>query len=539
MARGRGEPADFRDRRHTGASTIRGPRDEPGPLMLCRKNMWRQTIHAQVVCGFIAGTTVLSGCAIPEAGNAKHTLSEEYAPDRFLAGDDDLHDRRGETADDMPDMSGWWRRLGDDTLGKHLDAVVARATEHNRDLHAAAARIDAAVAQARTAGADLLPSVSAALDAQRQRQVFVGLPIPGSGGVVSNTNNRFGVALNLSWEADLWGRIRAGQAAANADIVATAADWAAARESLAAQTVRAFFASVEAAQQLELAERSAGSFSTTAEQVRTRFVRGTAPPLDLRLALGNKAAAEAAIRERTEQLERARRQLELLLGRYPSGRALEAETVLPTTLPPVPVGLPSTLLERRPDLVAAEQRLAATDHRLTASRRALLPRVSLTASGGTTSEDFEDLLDGDFLVWSVAGNLLQPIFEGGRLRADIQRSQARVAEAAANWESTILQAFTEVESALASERQAMERVRKLEELQTQQAAALRLAEDRYRRGLTDFLTVADSQRAALDAESRWLTARRQMIDVRIDLHLALGGGFDTQEGTPLDTSPED
>jgi multidrug efflux system outer membrane protein len=480
-----------------------------------------------------------ASCTIPEGGRAAHELGVE-PPKGWNAGEDDLHRSDADGAPDEPSVpQAWWRDLGDPSLDERLDALVVRAVEHNRDLRAAANRIGAAVAQAKIAGAALYPQANAQFDPQRARQVFVGIPIPGSGGVASNLNNQFGLSLNVSWEVDLWGRIRAQRAAAGADLAVSAAEFAAARESLAAQTVRTFFAAVEARLQKQLAERTMTSFRRTADQVRDRFERGTRPALDLRLALGNVASAEALAEQRTEQLERTRRQLELLLGNYPIGQVLDADATLPETLPSTPTGLPSELLTRRPDLIAAERRLAAADNRLTEAWRALLPRLSLTASGGTRTAKIDDILDRDFRVWNIASNLLQPLFEGGRLRAEIARNEALVRAEVATFEQAVLTAFTEVESAMVAERRTIERVRALRELTEQQTAALRLAEERYQRGLTDFLTVADSQRAALDAESRWLEARRAMLDVRIDLHLALGGAFtvpteDDPEPTPSD-----
>lgn len=479
-----------------------------------------------------------TSCSIPESGAEKHGLGVEIPEEgrRWQAADEELHSNTTDASTTDREATtvpaAWWSGFGDEQLSDRLDDLVQHAVEHNRDLRAASARIAAAVAQARIAGAELYPQVSAGLDGQRTQQVFVGLPIPGSGGVATNLNNQFGINLTSSWELDLWGRIRAGQSAARSDLAASAMDWAAARESLAAQTVRTFFAAVEAKLQLQLAERTATSFRRTAEQVRERFERGTRPALDLRLALGNVAGADALAKQRREQLERTRRQLELLLGTYPIGEALEGEEpTLPETLPPTPTGLPSELLTRRPDLIAAERRLAAADDRLIQAWRALLPRISLAASIGTNTAEIGDLLDEDFLVWNLASNVLQPIFEGGRLRAEVARNDAVVEEAVATFQQTVLTAFTEVESALAAERHAIERVAALRELSAQQSAALGLAEARYRRGLIDFLTVADSQRAALDAESQWLDARRAMVDVRIDLHLSLGGAFAEQDPT--------
>ena len=192
---------------------------------------------------------------------------------------------------------------------------------------------------------------------------------------------------------------------------------------------------------------------------------------------------------------------------------------------PVPVGLPSELVARRPDLSSAERRLAAADEQLWKARRSLYPRFSLTAGGGTASDQLSDLVDGDFRVWSLLGNLTQPLFQGGKLRAGVDRAAAGRAELVASYAGLVLAAFSEVESALAAEQHLIERKRHLAEAARQLGAARRLAEDRYRSGLGDYLLVLESQTRELAAEGELLTLRRELLQNRVDLHLALGGGF--------------
>jgi outer membrane protein TolC len=160
------------------------------------------------------------------------------------------------------------------------------------------------------------------------------------------------------------------------------------------------------------------------------------------------------------------------------------------------------------------------------SKAALLPRLSLTASGGTSTEELADLLSGSFKVWTIAANLTQPIFEGGKLRGGVDRSKARTQEALANYQSAVLRAFAEVESALASEQFLAKREADLTVAATQSAAALRLARLRYQAGLDNFIVVLEAQRRSLEADTQLVSVRRQRLDNRADLHLALGGGFD-------------
>ncbi|HJN43324.1 MAG: transporter [Acidobacteria bacterium] len=422
---------------------------------------------------------------------------------------------------DAPDF-GWWRDFGDAAL----DDVVLAALEENYDLQAAAARLEQAAADSRIAAADLQPTVQAGLNGSRRKQNFIGFPIPGSENqVLSTVFTNYGVSVDTTWEADLWGRLRSGARAALADLQSRAADLRGAQLSITGQTVKTWFAIAEAEQQLRLAEASVASFSTSSDQVRGRFEQGLRPALDVRLSLSNLANAEALRAQRRQQLDATTRQLDVLLGRYASG-ARSTPSTLPDTPPAIPGGLPADLVSRRPDLVAAERRIAAASQRLHVARTELYPRLSLTGNTGTATSALADLVDGDFGVWSLLGNLLQPVFQGGRLRAGVDRAEARAAEELATYANTALNAYAEVETALAAEEFLADRERHLETSVEQSRAAEDLAEDRYRTGLDDYITVLESQRLALQAEGDLIAARRQRLENRVDLYLALGGGFD-------------
>ena len=274
----------------------------------------------------------------------------------------------------------WWEDFGEPDLVQ----VVETALTRNFDLRAAAARVNQAAAQARIAGADLQPTVNAGLNGQKRKQNFIGFPIPGAkpGEVLSTTITTYGVSLNVSWELDLWDRLGARARAGIADLQAVAADYSGARLSVAGQTMKAWFATAEASQQLALAEATVESFTRSTNQVRERYEAGIRSSLDLRLSLANLAGAEALLGQRRQQLDAATRQLEVLLGKYP-GRELLVPETLPDTPLPIPAGLPADLIARRPDLAAAERRLAASDERYKAAGRDRLPRISLTASAGT------------------------------------------------------------------------------------------------------------------------------------------------------------
>lgn len=412
----------------------------------------------------------------------------------------------------------WWREFGD----PRLEQLIDRALDDNRDLRAAFARLEAMAAARTIAGAPFWPELDAGLAAQRQRRVFIGFPF--GGGVPSTTFTTYGLTLSAQWELDVWGRIRAGESAAIADQQVALAEITGAQASLCAQVCKAWFAAIEARQQVDLANATVAAFRATADDVRARFRRGVRPAIDVHLAATNLANAEAALAQRQDQLQRARRQLDVLVGRYPTGD-LDAGDTLPVRLPEVPVGLPSELLQRRPDLIAAERKVAAAGCRVDAARAALYPRLSLTASAGTSTAELEDLVDDDFRVWSLGANLLEPLFRAGALEAEVDRQRALREAALAEYGSKVLRAFAEVEDVLTTGSRIDERAEQLAAAARHAAAARDLARTRYQGGLTDFLTVADTQRQAFTAESARLATARARLENRIDLHLALGGGF--------------
>ena len=453
---------------------------------------------------------VAAGCVRDLPAPPLHEL-RVAAPDEWTGGD------LATVGRDSP----WWTYFNADDLGR----TIVEALERNHDLRAAAARIEIAVADATIAGAPLLPNVDVSVNRSQQRQNFIGFPFPGGeGSVLSTTSTNYGIRLNASWEPDLWGRIRIGELAAVTNARIRYADLAAAELSLTGQVAKAWFATVEAQRQVDLARASLESFRVSAERVRARFQSGLRPSLDLRLALTEVFRAEAAIEQRIEQRERAVRGLEALMGRYPAGDYVLGSD-LPLVPDEVPGGLPSELVHRRPDLLAAELSVLAADTRLAEAETALRPSFSLTSGTGTASGNLIDLLNHNLFIWNFAANLVYPLFNNGRLNAAVLRNESQVAEALANYESRILEAYREVESTLAAEEVLLRRERALQEAVVQSVAAQALAEQRYRLGLTDIITVLSAQRIAYSSESQLLGIRRTRLDNRVDLHLALGGGF--------------
>lgn len=414
----------------------------------------------------------------------------------------------------------WWRSFG----GPELDELVGEALTYNRDLVASAARLRRATAGARAAGAAHLPTVDLGGGGQRRRQNFIGFPIPGADGVLSTTTTTYDVSASVAWELDLWDRLGASERAAVADQWAAEADLEAARQSIAAATVRAWLAVVEGAGQASLAEATHAAWRVNEEAVVGRFEAGVASALDLRLVRTNLASAAASAAAAEQRVAEARRQLELVLGRYPSGEQA-ARFDLDQDPGPAPAGLPAELLVRRPDLVAAQRRFEAARERAGAARADLYPRISLTGDVGRTSGEVEDILDGDFSVWGLAARLAMPLFDGGRREAAIEGADAATEEAAALVATAFLRAASEVERSLDAEEYIRAQDQALTRARREARAGTDLALEQYRSGLVDLVTLLETQRRQYAVESQRLTARYALLASRVDLHLALGGGF--------------
>jgi NodT family efflux transporter outer membrane factor (OMF) lipoprotein len=424
----------------------------------------------------------------------------------------------------------WWQQFD----SPELNQLVPRVLEANPDLRVAGASLRQAEALARVAGAARWPSAAIGLNAGRSQQNLIGFPIPGAGDVISITSNNFGLALNLGWEIDLWGRIDAAVEAAESDFLASQANWEAARLSLAGQTVRLFLARAEVAEQLRIAQAQAQLAAQRLQHLQTRYQAGSATAAQVLAAEQVVTAWKSQLAQLELSLDGQERARQTLLGEYPHGLAATQDgpapssasaSVLPSLPDAIPAGVPAELLSRRPDLAAAEARYYAAAAREREARASLYPRLSLTSSAGTSSNAIGDLLDGDFRVWSLAGGLTAPLFEGGRLRGNLAAREAGREQAAWAFVRDVLAALSEVETALRSEtvlRSLSDDLILNEQRATRQSE---LSLRRYERGSGSLLTLLDTRSAALDARSARISAELALLQNRVDLYLALGGGF--------------
>ena len=457
-----------------------------------------------------------SGCVRPAGSHLdQHGVQ---SPDQF----------GGQASETVPFEDGWVADFKDDSL----ETLITEALEHNYNLKAAAARVEAAHASFQSANAGWKPTLNLSQNDSRTKTVFN----PFAGTLQSRYINRFDLGVNLSWELDVWGRLRSQSRAALADLEAAETVYMSAYLSLAANTAGAWFNLVESELQVRLNEETLESFEANLQVVEESFRRGIPNrALDVRLTRANVESARSNLALRKRQRDAAKRALETILGRYPSAE-MEVTSDLPSLENTVPTGLPSELLLRRPDILTAERQLAAATERLKASKRSLLPSIRLTSSAGTTSNELADLLDPERLAMSLAGSLSQPLYQGGRLRANIRLSDARVKEAMAQFSQTVLTAFQEVETLLAAENFLLEQETALRVSTTESIEAETLAKEQYERGLVDIITVLESERRAFNARSSLLNLSNLRLQNRLDLYLALGGHF--SEEWPVDTGEE-
>jgi len=480
---------------------------------------------AKAVVTSLAALLFLSSCESLSPPDAREHTSVQ-APGHWIAGN-------SYRPDTFPDHH-WIENFSD----PHLSTFVDSVRENNKDLKAAQSRIEIARTSANIIASDLYPQLQGGGSGARNLQNFIGLPIPGAppGSVLSARNNQFGLSLDLSWEIDLWGRIRAATKASVAEFEASEYDRATAELSLTGQAAKAWFALAEARDQVVLTKSTIQTFSGTEALLRDRFESGIEEngrnfASELLLSAADVSRAEDSLQTQLDLAQRTSRQLEVLAGRYPAGQAGKTAE-LPDFPGRVPADLPSTLLDRRPDLAAAERRIAAADERVFEAKRSLLPAIGLTSSFGTSSEDIGQILDSGFTVWGVAGNLAQPILQGGRLRANIARREAELELSATEFEQAALTAFAEVENALASEEFLSNRVTALIRTARLSAEAYERARSEFENGTGDILTVLASQQQEFTARSQLLTVRRLRLENRVDLYLALGGSFRPYDPPP-------
>lgn len=414
--------------------------------------------------------------------------------------------------------SGWLAELGDQDLTRTVNEALA----NNHDLKVAAARFREAK--------------QTTISGRARSQPMVALSGNGSvsDSAVATKNFNYGLNLAASWEPDLWGRLRDLNRADTAVERAALEDFRGARLSLAANSAKAWCNLISAEQEVVLAGATLESFEKNLRIIERNYKGTGEGALDIQFGRTNVSSAQRALEQRRQDREQAARALEVLLGRYPSGSA-RANKELPQLRGTVPAGIPADLLDRRPDLSASRARVFASARQSDAARKALLPSFSITGAAGTSTARFTDFLNTDQLITSLVGRFSQVISEGGAVKAEATAALDRNDALLNGYAQSALNAFREVESTLSADRSLAAQEKFLASELEQAALAEHLSERDYSEGVNpNILSVLEAQRRANNARASMIRLRNQRLQNRIDLHLALGGDFQTRlvEGNP-------
>jgi outer membrane protein, multidrug efflux system len=402
-----------------------------------------------------------------------------------------------------------------------LEVVVSEAIANNLDLRQSAARVEAARQSVIVVGAKLKPQVSANFQGATTRAKDMDT-------IEQNQSNM--ELATVSWEIDVWGRLRAQRAAAQESYEAIALDYAFARQSLAATTAKSWYLAIETRQLLTLAEQSVNIYQKLLELVKVRRAAGKVADLDVAEASYQLDEAQTQLIIAQGLYSETRRTLEVLIGRYPAAELEVAETFTPLP-PPIVPGLPSSLLERRPDIVAAEDEVLAAFRTEEAAKLALLPNFSFELEGGRLSDPLLSVLGLNPWLIHTAVGMFVPIYQGGALRAQIKIATAVQERSIAHFGGVALRAFGEVEVALTNERLLAERLPHTENAVLSHTEAVRVANLRYTAGTMDFLSVLQLEQGQIQSQADLIKLRNTQLANRINLHLALGGSFDNSPAT--------
>ncbi len=453
----------------------------------------------------IALTLVLAGLMAGCALTPDYERPELDVPETWQRTDD--------TGESIANLD-WWEIYQDEVLTRLIETALAE----NQDLAVALARLEESRYLVTFTRADQFPFLDVFGSAGRGRQSREILP-------GADTASNFSIGANLSFEVDLWRKYSRATEAARADLLATEAAYRNVTISLVANVASTYLLLRDLDARLEISRSTAEGRRKRLEIVRARFEKGIEAELDVNQAEVQLAIAEAAVAQFERRVPQAEHALRVLLGRYPGPIERGAPIQLGSPAMSVPAGLPSELLERRPDIVAAEQQFAAETARIGVAQALRFPSLSLTAQVSAVAEDLTDLNSTDAGQWNVMAGIFQPIFNSGRLKAQMKAQTARAEQAGHRYVFVLQDAFREVEDSLI----AVETLRREHAARQRQVVAARnaarLSTARYDGGVIDYLEVLDSERTLFDAELEESSIRREAMTAFVTLYKALGGGW--------------
>ena len=412
--------------------------------------------------------------------------------------------------------TAWWEGFSDPVLNGLIDTAL----KENLDLQVAAARVDEYLGRLQTTRSEFFPQISGAGTASRQDDTETGLT-PGDNGPY----DYYQLDLNATWEIDLWGRIRRANEAARADLLATEEGRRAVLLTLTANTASAYLTLRGLDRQLEIARDTETAYAESLRIFKLRHQYGTVSQLEVSQVESQYEVARQAIPQYEAAIVRQENLLAVLLGSNPGFAIPRGKTIDELMVPGIPAGLPSDLLERRPDIIRAEQQLIAANARIGVARALYFPTISLTGAFGTASINSDLLFEGPSEIWQISGDVLAPIFTFGNIEGQVKASEAQQRQALFSYRQTILNAFSDVEDALISTTKGREQLA----AQVRQVAALstyaRLARLQYEAGKTSYLQVLDADRALFDGQLSQVETQYLTLTSLVDVYRAMGGGW--------------
>ena len=453
--------------------------------------------------GILGCAAVLSaGCSV---GSAYHR------PD--IAPPPKWHETAGGGSAILWPAADWWHGFG----SPKLDELIAEAEHNNDDLAGAIARVQEADAQARIAGAALLPSLDLAATATRERA-----PVTGSSPKLFNT---FNPELSASYELDFWGKNRALRDAARAAAAASRYDQQTVALTVVSSVATTYFQALELRDRIQVAQQNLENGVKILKGFRLEQSAGTATGLDVAQQETTVAQLNAALPPLLTQLRQTVYALAVLIGKTPESVDVDAGTLGELSAPALAEGLPSQLLSRRPDVAEAEQQLIAANADITVARAALFPSIQLTAGGGYESAALTSLISPPNRVYALTGGLVQPIFHGGALRGQVAYSKARYTELLATYHKTVLTAFSNVESALVAAQQTAEQQKRQQNAVATARRAFEFSQTQMSAGVVNILTVLNTENALFSAQDELVQVNYLHLQALVDLFTALGGGW--------------
>lgn len=414
----------------------------------------------------------------------------------------------------------WWTVFNN----TEIDRLVQSVLDNNLDIRAATARIREIEARYRQAYADRFPTLTLEGGWQQSRQTVTN---PLTGIASRQTQDAWSLSLPVSYEMDLWGRLARAEEAARYELLSVTENRRVLAQSLVSEAILLYLEVESLERRIRINQTSVETFRQSLAVVEDRYRRGLSTVLAVRQARRLLAEAEAVLPGLVQSLGLAQQQLAVLAGVYPETRAArEHPANYYREIAAVPPGLPSDLLGRRPDIRAAEAQLAALNARIGVAKANRFPRIALTASFGYASDDLSLLFKPESELWQMAAGITQPLFDMGRLKAGQEAAQAAYAQSTAAYAKTLLTAFSEVEGALLTREQQLERRKRIVHFVSEARATQEVAQTRYQHGLTDYLSVLEAQQTRYVAEDRLIQVDFAIYANRVRLHRALGGGWD-------------